>query len=41
MAGNDIIKLYMNATPAKRVNIIITHYTDIVDGYCRRAKHYL
>ena len=36
MAGNDIIKLYMNATSSKRVNIIIKHYTDfmgVVDGY--------
>ena len=36
MAETNIIKIYMNATPAKRVNIIIKHYTDfigIVDGY--------
>ena len=36
MAENDVIKLYMNATSSKRVNIIIKHYTDfigVVDGY--------
>lgn len=36
MAETDIVKLYMNATSSKRVNIIMKHYTDfmgVVDGY--------
>ena len=36
MAEKNLIKIYVNATSAKRVDIIIRHYTDfmgIVDGY--------
>lgn len=36
MAEKNMIKIYVDASSAKRVDIIIKHYTDfmgIVDGY--------
>ena len=42
MAEKNLIKIYVNATSAKRVDIIIRHYTDfmgIVDGYTEGLRY--
>ncbi len=42
MAEKNLIKIYVNATSAKRVDIIIRHYTDfmgIVDGYTESLRY--
>ena len=33
MAEKNLIKIYVNATSAKRVDIIIRHYTDFIPTY--------
>lgn len=42
MAEKNLIKIYVNAISAKRVDIIIRHYTDfmgIVDGYTEGLRY--
>lgn len=42
MAEENLIKIYVNATSAKRVDIIIRHYTDfmgIVDGHTEGLRY--
>ena len=42
MAEKNLIKIYVNATSAKRVDIIIRHYTHfmgIVDGYTEGLRY--
>lgn len=42
MAENNLIKIYVDASSAKRVDIIIKHYTDflgIVDGYTEGLRY--
>lgn len=42
MAEKNLIKIYVDASSAKRVDIIIKHYTDflgIVDGYTEGLRY--